>query len=78
MLQQPMGRLDAPLHIATIGNGQPLRKNPRITYRCSGEKYVRYVEQRDKTILRLCEEQGLPTLAATAATIAPYIAWIGE
>jgi hypothetical protein len=31
-----------------------------------------------KPYFLLCEEQGLPPLAATAATMARYIAWIGE
>jgi site-specific recombinase XerD len=31
-----------------------------------------------KPYFEFCEEQGLPPLAATAATIARYIAWIRE
>jgi site-specific recombinase XerD len=31
-----------------------------------------------KSYFKFCEEQGLPPLAATAATMARYIAWIGE
>jgi hypothetical protein len=31
-----------------------------------------------KPYFLFCEEQGLPPLAATAATMASYIAWIGE
>jgi hypothetical protein len=31
-----------------------------------------------KPYFQFCEEQGLPPLAATAATMARYIAWIGE
>jgi hypothetical protein len=31
-----------------------------------------------KPYFQLCEEQGMPHLAATAATMARYIAWIGE
>jgi hypothetical protein len=31
-----------------------------------------------KPYFHFCEEQGLPPLAATAATMARYIAWIGE
>ena len=31
-----------------------------------------------KPYFEFCEEQGLPPLAATSATVARYIAWIGE
>jgi site-specific recombinase XerD len=31
-----------------------------------------------KPYFQFCEEQGLPPLAATAAAMARYIAWIGE
>jgi hypothetical protein len=31
-----------------------------------------------KPYFQFCEEQGLPPLAATTATMARYIAWIGE
>jgi hypothetical protein len=31
-----------------------------------------------KPYFQFCEEQGLPPLAATAATMARYIAWIGK
>jgi hypothetical protein len=31
-----------------------------------------------KPYFQVCEEQGIPPLAATAATMARYIAWIGE
>jgi hypothetical protein len=74
MLQQPLGRLDAPLHATIIGNGQLWSKNPRLAGAWAKSTFDTSISA-IKPYFEFCMGQDL---AATAATVARYIAWIGE
>jgi hypothetical protein len=77
-LQHPVGRLDAPLHATCIGNKQPRSKTlESLTATCAKSTSDTY-SNAIKSYFEFYEEQGLPPLAATIATMARYIAWIGE
>jgi hypothetical protein len=73
-----LGRLDAPLHVTTTGQRQPWGQTLELLTAAWEKSTSDTYNNAIKPYFLFCEEQGLPPLAATAATVVRYIAWVGE
>jgi hypothetical protein len=77
-LQQPLGLFDAPLHIGLLGTDNLGAKTLELLTAAWAKSTSDTYNIAIKPYFESCEEQGLPPLAATAATMARYIPWIVE